>query len=54
LEKLKGLDPLEGMGVDGSMMPEVIFYGWCYVPENCNVKRNNAESNTFVEDRAIH
>jgi hypothetical protein len=54
LEKLKGLDPLEGIGVDGSIMLDVIFYGWPYIPENCNVERNNAESSTYVEDRTVY
>lgn len=39
--------------MDGSIMLEVNFCGWCYIPENCKVERNNAESSTFVEDRAV-
>jgi len=30
------------------------FYGWCYIPENCKMERNNIEGNTFVEDHVIH
>jgi hypothetical protein len=31
-----------------------VFNGWRYIPENCNMERDKAESSTFVEDRTVH